>query len=254
MDENTEKERPLWPEFWSIGELRAKRAGMDRRYWAAQYQQKPTDDEGALIKRESWRLWTQPEPPKCSYIIQSWDTAYLAKETADYNACTTWGVFTRTDERGKEQNNIMLLNAFKARMEFPELKKTALKHYKEWEPDTCIIEAKAAGLPLIQEFRLIGVPVQDFTPSRGNDKTARVNTVADMFASGLIWCPDRAWARDVQDECAAFPNGDHDDYVDTVTAALIRFRRGGFITLPDEVQDDDRPRYVKNNALYRVTG
>jgi len=133
---------------------------------------------------------------------------------------------------------LILLDAFKDRMQFPELKQIALKHYKDWEPDAFVVEKKAAGAPLIQELRAMGIPVQEFSPSRGNDKVVRVNAIADLFTSGKVWAPDTRWAREVIEELAAFPVGEHDDYVDTTSQALLRFRQGGFISLNTDDRDD----------------
>jgi predicted phage terminase large subunit-like protein len=131
-------------------------------------------------------------------------------------------------------------------MEFPTLKERAFEMYKEWEPDSFIVEAKASGAPLIFELRRMGIPVQEFTPTRGNDKISRLNSVADMFASGKVWAPRKRWAEEVIEEIASFPNSDHDDLVDSTTQALLRFRRGGFITLnsdePDEAREFRRKR------------
>jgi predicted phage terminase large subunit-like protein len=129
-------------------------------------------------------------------------------------------------------------------MAFPELKQVALKHYKEWEPDAFIVEKKAAGAPLIQELRAMGIPVQEFSPSRGNDKNVRLNAVADLFTSGKVWAPDTRWAREVIEEVAAFPVGEHDDFVDTTSQALLRFRQGGFITL----ETDEKDEYIYTRA------
>lgn len=240
---------PLWPEFWPLEELIAKRDNMDPRYWSSQYMQNPTNEEGALIKREWWRIWDKDKPPKIKYIIQSWDTAFSKTETADYSACTTWGVFDWDDEKtGTPANHIMLLNAFRERMKFPELKKTAIKHWREWKPDSFIVEAKAAGQPLIYELRAQGIPVQEFTPSRGNDKTVRVNSVSDLFASGMVWRPDKPWAAAVAEECAQFPNGKNDDYVDTTTQALLRFRRSGLIKLASDRKDEQPDNWRARKA------
>jgi hypothetical protein len=186
--------KPLWPEFWSYEELDALRVELPNSKWQAQYQQDPTSEGGAIVKREWWRVWEEDRPPPCEFIIQSWDTAFLKSERADYSACTTWGVFDTTDDSGRPQNNIILLNAFKKRMEFPELKQRAYQEFKEWEVDSLIVEAKAAGSPLIFELRAMGIPVQEFTPTRGNDKIARLNAVADIFASGMVWVPNTHWA------------------------------------------------------------
>ena len=240
--------KSLWPEQWPLEQLEAKKLQMDPRYWSAQYMQQPTADVAAMIKRGDWRIWEADEPPHCEYVIQSWDTAHETKTTSDYSACTTWGVWYNEEEDNSP--NLILLDAFKDRLTFPELKATALKHYKEWEPDACIIEKKAAGGPLIQEMRRMGIPIQEFTPSRGNDKIARVNAVSDLFASGKVWAPDRRWARDVIEEIAAFPVGEHDDFVDTTTQALLRYRQGGFINLDTDEADDLLYKYRRKAAYY----
>ena len=244
LNEDTPQEKSLWPEQWTLESLKATKASIDPRYWNAQYMQQPTLDNSALISRKSWRIWTKDDPPKCEYILQSWDTAFETKTTADYSACTTWGVFYNEEEGDSPQ--IILLDAFKDRMAFPELKQVALKHYKEWEPDAFIVEKKAAGAPLIQELRQMGIPVQEFSPSRGNDKMVRVNAVADLFTSGKVWAPDTRWAREVIEEIAAFPVGENDDYVDTTTQALLRYRQGGFIPLDSDERDE--PRIFRRRA------
>lgn len=234
--------KSLWPEQWPIEQLEQKRTAMDPRYWNAQYMQNPTSEAAALIKRSDWRIWDADDPPPCDFVIQSWDTAHETKTSSDYTACTTWGVWYNEEEGSRP--SVMLLDAFKERMEFPELKEAALKQYREWRPDSFLVEKKAAGAPLIQELRRMGIPVDEFTPSRGNDKVARLNAVSDLFASGAVWAPDRRWARDVIEEVVAFPVGEHDDYVDTMTQALLRFRNGGFITLPSD--EPDEPRFFKS--------
>lgn len=234
----------LWPEYWPIDELEKIRAAIPAAKWSAQYQQDPTADEAAIIKRDWWRTWEHPDPPPCEFIIQSWDTAFLKTQRADYSACTTWGVFTHeSGAAGEVGTNIILLNAFQKRMEFPELKKRAYDEYEEWKPDACIVEAKAAGSPLIFELRAMGIPVSEYTPSRGNDKVARVNAVADMFSSGIVWVPRRRFAEEVIEQFAGFPGAAaHDDLVDSSTQALIRFRQGGFLPLKTDEDDDFMPR------------
>tara|TARA_R110002126_G_scaffold5944_10_gene31514 strand:+ start:704 stop:2188 length:1485 start_codon:yes stop_codon:yes gene_type:complete len=229
----------LWPEFWKLEELSKLKAELPTAKWQAQYQQDPTSEEGAIVKREWWKIWEHDDPPECEFIIQSWDTAFLKTQRADYSACTTWGIFYREGDDGRSQPNLILLSAIKDRMEFPELKKFALSHYKKWEPDALIVEGKAAGMPLIFELRAVGVPVQEYTPSRGNDKIARVNAVADLFASGIVWRPQRKYAEEVVEEFASFPSGEHDDLVDSSTQALIRFRQGGFVPLASDDRDEE---------------
>ncbi len=228
-------EKPLWGEFWSLDELLAKKAGMDIRYWEAQYMQNPVSEEGALIKREWWKIWEKEDPPKCEFLIMSLDAAQEANTRADYNALTTWGVFFNEET---DNFNIILLNAIKKRMEFPELKKLVLEEYNEWEPDAFVVEKKSNGAALYQELRRMGVPIGEFTPGKGQDKISRVNAVSDLFSSGIVWAPDRRWAREVIEECNDFPSGANDDLVDSTTQALLRFRQGGFIRLPTDVKEE----------------
>jgi predicted phage terminase large subunit-like protein len=237
---------PLWPEFWSIKELEALRTELPNQKWMAQYQQNPTSESAAIVKREWWQIWEKDRPPSCEFVLQSWDTAFEKHNRADYSACTTWGVFYQEDKAGIMQANIILLNAFRKRMEFPELKKQAIEEFREWDPDSIIIEKKATGAPLIYEMRAMGIPVQEFTPSKGNDKISRLNAVSDLFASGRVWVPGTHWAEEVVDEVASFPGGDHDDYVDSVSMAMMRFRKGGYLRTdldePEEVKEFRRKR------------
>ena len=238
--------KPLWPEFWSLDELSALKNELPNQKWMAQYMQNPTSDASAIVKREWWQIWEHEHPPSCEFVLQSWDTAFEKSNRADYSACTTWGVFYQPDSNGITQANIILLNAFRQRMEFPLLKKKAIEEFKEWDPDSIIIEKKASGAPLIYEMRAMGIPVQDFTPSKGNDKISRLNAVSDIFASGRVWIPGTQWAEEVVDEVASFPGGEHDDYVDSVSMALMRFRKGGYIRTdldePEEVREFRRRR------------
>ena len=229
---------PLWPQFWPPEELSALKEELPNSKWMAQYQQQPTSESSAIVKREWWRTWEKEEPPACEFILMSWDTAFEKTQRADFSALTTWGVFYQAGEDGAQQANIILLNAYRERMEFPRLKQVAIEQYKEWDPDAVIIEKKASGAPLIYELRAMGIPVQDFTPTKGNDKIARLNAVSDLFASGMVWVPNRSWAEEVVDEVASFPAGEHDDYVDSTSMALMRFRKGGFIRLPSDEQDE----------------
>ena len=238
---------PLWPEFWTIEELLAKKASLDVRYWNAQYLQNPVSEEGALIKREWWQIWDKDDPPQCEFIIMSLDAAQETNNRADYNALTTWGVFFNEEVNNY---NIILLNAIKKRLEFPELKRLVLEEYQEWQPDAFMVEKKSNGAALYQEMRRMGVPVGEFTPGKGQDKTSRVNAVSDLFASGVVWAPDRRWAKEVIEECNDFPSGANDDLVDSTTLALMRFRQGGFIRLPSDEPDEIQYFKSKRNRGY----
>ena len=249
LNEGMEKERSLWPEFWPLEELRAKKAALDIRYWNAQYLQNPVSEEGALIKREWWNIWEAEDPPQCEFTIMSLDAAQEANNRADYNSLTTWGVFFNEETNNY---NIILLNAIKERLEFPELKELVLREYKEWEPDSFIVEKKSNGAALYQEMRRMGIPVGEFTPGKGQDKISRVNSVADLFRSGIVWAPDKRWAHELIEECNDFPSGANDDQVDSTTMALMRFRQGGFIRLPNDEPEDIPGFRSTRNKLYLV--
>ncbi len=241
---------PLWPQFWPMEELEVLKEELPNAKWMAQYQQNPTSDTSAIIKREWWQTWEKEDPPHCDFVLMAWDTAFEASQRADYSACTTWGVFYRPDETGVEQANIILLNAFRERMEFPRLKQCAIEQYRDWEPDSIIIEKKASGAPLIYEMRAMGIPVQEFTPTRGNDKITRLNAVSDIFASGRVWAPNTHWAEEVIEEVAAFPSGDHDDYVDSTSLAIMRFRKGGYIGTALDEPDEPISRRRRTQPYY----
>jgi predicted phage terminase large subunit-like protein len=231
--------KPVWPQYWKLDELESVKASLSVGKWNAQWMQNPTAEEGSLIKREWWQVWDKGYIPPLEHIIQSYDTAFLKKETSDYSAITTWGVFYPDQD---SPANLILLDAFKERLEFPDLKKEAWEQYRYWNPETVIVEAKASGLPLTYELRKMGIPVINYTPSKGQDKHARVNAVAPLFESGQIWAPDEKFAEEVIEECASFPYGDHDDLVDSTTQAIMRFRQGGFVAHPEDLKEDSLPR------------
>ena len=228
-------EKPVWPEYWKLSELESVKASLSIQKWNAQWMQNPTSEEGSIIKRDWWRKWDKDYIPELYHVIQSYDTAFLKKETADFSAITTWGVFYPNPDSGP---NLILLDAMKERLEFPELRRRALEQYHYWKPESVVIESKASGLPLTYELRKMGIPVINFTPSKGNDKHSRINAVAPLFESGQIWAPEASFAEEVIEECAAFPFGDHDDLVDSMTQALMRFRQGGFIEHPEDYKDE----------------
>jgi predicted phage terminase large subunit-like protein len=230
-----ESGEPCWPEFWSLEDLTAVRASIPPSKWNAQYQQNPTGEENAIIPRDWWKRWDKEVVPQLEYVIQSYDTAFSKRETADYSAITTWGVF-HPDEG--DAPNLILLDSKKGRWDFPELKEVAYEQYSYWDPDTVIVEAKASGLPLTQELRQTGIPVVNFTPSKGADKVTRVHAVSPLFEAGMVWAPDEVFADEMIEEVAAFPNGEYDDLVDSMTQALMRYRQGNFVRLPSDDWED----------------
>ena len=240
-------EKSLWPEQWSTESLLRSRASMAPWMWNANYMQNPTARDSAIIKSDWIQWWEADEPPQLQYLVQAWDTALTTKERSDYSVCHTWGVFF---DENTNLHNAILINRVKGKFEFPELKQLAHTQYAEWEPDNVIIEAKASGQPLIDEMRRSGIFVQDFSPGKGQDKIARLNAVADMFAAGQVWFPRRRWAEEVVDEILAFPAGEHDDEVDATTLALMRIRKGGLLRLATDVVQDPEPSWMKPKRSY----
>ena len=232
-----------WPEYWSLPDLESVKASIPPSKWNAQYQQNPTGEDNAIIPRSWWKRWKKKNVPDLKYVIQSYDTAFTKRETSDYSAITTWGVFS-PEEGGPP--GLILLDSKKGRWDFPELKGIALEEYEYWDPDTVIVEAKASGLPLTHELRNTGIPVVNFTPSKGNDKVSRVHSVSPLFEAGMVWAPEETFADEMIEEVAAFPNGEYDDLVDSMTQALMRYRQGNFVQLPsDDWEESDGSAQVR---------
>lgn len=249
-------EKSLWPEQWSLESLRRTRATMPSFQWLAQYQQSPTAQSGAIVKSAWWRRWADTDPPPCTYVIMALDAAQEANKRADYSALATFGIFEIKDEETERPiSNIILLNCINKRVEFPDLKKMVLNEYRLRQPDNFIVEKKSNGAALAQEFRRMGIPLQEFTPSRGsadnpNTKMARLQSVADIVKSGLVWAPETQWADDFIEQVNDFPAGQHDDMVDVLAMTLMRFRQGGFITLPIDEDFEDDGNIIPRKRLY----
>ena len=236
-----------WPEYWSLPDLESVKASIPPSKWNAQYQQNPTGEDNAIIPRSWWKRWKKKNVPDLKYVIQSYDTAFTKRETSDYSAITTWGVFS-PEEAGPP--GLILLDSKKGRWDFPELKGIALEEYEYWDPDTVIVEAKASGLPLTHELRNTGIPVVNFTPSKGNDKVSRVHSVSPLFEAGMVWAPEETFADEMIEEVAAFPNGEYDDLVDSMTQALMRYRQGNFVNLPSDDWGDEEVKETRIRAYY----
>ena len=220
---------PLWEDSYPLERLKEIKKTVGTREWSSLYAQKPSVEEGNIIKRWWWKTWTREHPPEMDYILQSWDTAYTVTETSDYSACTTWGVFS-----GEGGYNLYLIDSFREKLTFPELKNQAVHLYNELQPDLVLVEAKASGWSLVQELMRTGIPITPFNPKK-MDKLARVHSVAPLFEGGRIWAPDTDESANVMNQFAMFPNTKHDDLVDSTTQALLRLRKGWMVNHPQDV-------------------
>lgn len=228
------------PRRWPLVELLRAKGNMTGKAWSALYQQSPYEDEGGILPRGQWRKWKQDKPPVCEYVLQTYDTAFEEEEVNDYSARTTWGVFKRPED-GKY--SCILLERLKKRMSFPELRENAYDSYREYEPDRVFIEKKASGHSLIQELRRKSVPV---SPVKVKDsKIARAHASSIVLEQGCVYYMDRPWVEEVIQECAEFPNGQHDDLTDTCTMAWNLLRRMFWLQLGDEEDEDDPTERVR---------
>lgn len=226
----------FWPEFWPTKVLLEKRETMAPGEWAALYQQNPISEEGGIVKRSNFKIWHEPKPPACKYVLISMDTAFSTSEEADFSAYTVWGIFQRTYkdfEDGPDliQDCMIMLGAGKGRWDFAELCNKVQDLNAEKKPDFIIIEKKASGQSLIPELRKRSLPIVEYIPER--DKRFRLQATTPYFQSSRIWVPckdqqskDQAkdWAEEVIGEVISFPKAPHDDFTDTVSQAVLWMR------------------------------
>lgn len=245
--------------------LLRQQANMATRSWDALYMQNPTDDEGAIVKRAWWRAYKSPDgkPPQCLYVVQVYDTAFEEKEMGltqggkktgepDFSARTTWGVFEHTDFNGIVRPCAILLERWKDRVGFPELRAEAWRAYRMWKPDKVLIEKKASGHSLIQELRRKKVPVLAVMIAKGASKTARAHAASVVPEQGCVFYMaaqgglvdekgnplPMPWAKEVIDEVTDFPFGDYCDIADTCVHAWLWLRRTMWVELPGETQQE----------------
>lgn len=224
----------LWPERYPIADLNRIKETLPLRDWAALYQQSPIVDGGNILKRKWWKRW-EKKAPECLFILHSLDTAFSDKDekSNSFSAKTAWGVFEPED--GKR--GILLLGAWRERLDYPSLRKRVKKEYEADQPDGMLIEKKASGQSLIQDLRQSGIPVSAYQPDR--DKVARAYAVQAMLESGQIYYMDRKWADAVITECEQFPNSANDDQVDTCTQAWLYIRNSGLLASPKRPEPAD---------------
>lgn len=249
-DPRTKEGEPLWKERFDTKELLDLKMTAYAR--AGQLQQRPSPRGGSILLEKWWRKWDvqKHKMPRFEAIYQSYDCAQTEedRESASYSARTTWGVF-----RIDGQPQVMLLDRWRERVPFYELRREAKRSFKEFKPDLIVVENKSAGTSLIQDLRMAGLPVVKYTPDR--DKDARAHSASILLETGKVWYIDATWSKDVINWCAAFPAGDGEDIVDTVTQLLIRLRNQWFI-IPGDVEsqieedDEDKPTPKPRRAVY----
>ena len=233
-DPRTKDNELLWPERVDDITLTNLEKSLGSYASAGQLQQRPMPKGGGILKAEWWVPWEKNDLPDIEYVIQSWDTAFSTKEKSSYSARTTWGVFKQ-----KGQINAIVLDMWYDRVTYPELRSIAQESYNEYQPDAVLIEKKASGQSLLQDLRMAGVPVLEYSPDR--DKEARAHASSALLEDGRIWFPSsKKWAKNLIDICAAFPAGDNDDIVDTCTQAWLRLRKGWFVTHSQDYDDDEQ--------------
>lgn len=237
----------LCPGYLTQETIRVRKIELGSYNYAGQYQQSPAPEEGGIFKKHWWKVWKFDKLPKITYVLQSWDTALTKKETSAYSACTSWGIFK--DEEGV--NNAILLSAWRGRVSISELFERAYRLRRNWKdigdismesnqrlmPDKIIIEAKASGHSVIQDFSEKGIPVHGFDPGKYGDKLQRALKASPYVEIGLAWVlakPPvfselRADQAMVVDECALFPKGESNDIVDTCSQAIIELANLGLL-------------------------
>lgn len=213
----------LWPDRYPAERLAKIRADTTGSTWAALFQQRPTPDGGLIWHREWFR--TYHEVPTLTRTIQSVDTAFKTGVASDYSVIATWGQ-TATD--------FYLLDVWRARVEFPDLKRAMLAQAAKHRPDAVYVEDAASGQSALQELRReSNLPLIAVKPQ--GSKEGRAAAVSPLAEAGKVWVPESAsWLADWLDEHVAFPVGAHDDQVDTTSMALERLRGGDRIPLHDE--------------------
>lgn len=241
-----------FPEWKPDNVLKADEVEIKRhngsRYWESLYMQNPVPAEGGIMKREWFRSWNEESPPPCDFIVQTFDTAFSTKTTADYSVMQTWGIFEtlETDSRGVEMwiPHIILLGNVRDRFEYPELRARAQDEYDKHQPDVIMIEKKASGQSLIQDLRRAGLPVLEYTPDR--DKVSRANAITPFLEAGRVWLPlMKSWSMTLLEEASSFPHSRHDDQVDAMVMAVLYMRDSWKVEHPND------PDFEEDEDVYR---
>lgn len=249
----------LWPSLYSEKVVKTLKIGLGAYGVAGQLQQRPAPSGGGIIKRDHFKLWPATRAtPDLIYVIQSYDTAFTENTSNDPTACTTWGLF---EDKGAV--SVILLDAWSDYLEYPDLRR---KIISEWNAtyggvlndpmrpsrraDIVLIEEKGSGISLIQDLRQARIPVRTYNPGRA-DKISRAHQITPFLDMGSVYILESkkdigepiTWARDHVKQCEQFPNGAHDDSVDTMTQCLIYLRDSNLLKLPECIMDEEEIDY-----------
>lgn len=224
----------LDPGRWPIPALEDKKRDVGSRVWEALFQGNPTEDQGAILKRDWFPLFDEL-PPGVLHLIQSWDTAFKTGDTNDWSVCHTYAVTVY---------GIHLINRFKERLDFVDLERAVIDQYTQFKPRMVYIEDKASGQSLGQVLaKKTKIPyVMVAVPNTAGGKVQRAYEATPWIESGRVHLP--RWLPGLDDlfsELTAFPYGAHDDEVDAMVQAVLQVFGDGTPALESAsyLDDDD---------------
>ncbi len=250
VDPRSKEGELFFPERFSESTVSELETSLGEYGASGQLQQRPSPAEGGLIKRSWFRILPADEPlPRLVFVLQSYDTAFTEKTTGDPTAHTCWGLFNH-----KQGKKVVLLDAWSEHLGYPDLRKRIAEDYravygeKDKKVDAVLIEEKGSGISLVQDLRRANIPIRTYNPGRA-DKVARLHAVAPLLEGGLVYLPESkkraggfpTWTDQFVAQLLSFPNGEHDDYVDTMTQALLFFRDSGMLTVDPVQEEEYRP-------------
>ena len=172
---------------------------------------------GELIQWE-WFGFYDPDrielPP--GRIWQTWDTAHTVKQTSDYSVGMTFLL---------AKHHIYLLDVYRKRMLYPELKEKVIELAYHHDTFMIIIEGTNAGIDLRNQiFFETRLPIHYDRPK--TDKVARMLPCTSLIESGRVLLPvNAAWLPEFKREIVHFPYGKHDDQVDALSLLLKNVMR-----------------------------
>lgn len=248
VDPRVETGALLWPERFGRAEVDELKKSLGEYGSSGQLQQRPSPMTGGIVKRSWFKMIRAGDPlPKLTYVLQSYDTAFTEKTTGDPTAHTCWGIFNT--EAGK---CVVLLDAWQDHLGYPDLRKKMYTDYsavygdKDKTVDAVLIEDKGSGISLAQDLRRARIPVKTYNPGKA-DKVTRVHSIAPLLEAGLVYIPESkkrpdsfpSWADQLIHQLMLFPNGEHDDLVDTMSQALIFLRDSGLLSLDEAKGERD---------------